>query len=107
LNEQEIAESGNHLAARKIPGYWHTCLNNSGIVKESIGKDDDNLMKAIESITVVDEEGSDNFTIVFEMAENGYISNKVLTKKFYLKNNEPVKCEASPIEWTGKNLTLK
>jgi hypothetical protein len=55
LTEEEIAQAGNHVAARKIEGYWHKCLNNSGIVKESIGKDDDNLMKAIESITVVDD----------------------------------------------------
>ena len=24
-----------------------------------------------------------------------------------MKNDEPVKCEASPIEWKGKNLTMK
>ena len=30
-----------------------------------------------------------------------------MTKKFYLKNDEPVKCEASVIEWVGQNLTVK
>lgn len=64
-------------------------------------------MKSIENIHVVDEEGTDNFTIVFEMSENEFINNKELTKKFYLKNDEPVKCEGSTIEWKGKNLTMK
>jgi nucleosome assembly protein 1-like 1 len=64
-------------------------------------------LKAIEDIHIVDEEGTDNFTIVFEMAENEFIKNEQLTKKFYLKNDEPTKSEGSPIEWKGKNLTMK
>ena len=64
-------------------------------------------MKAIENIYVVDEEGTDNFTIFFEFADNEIISNKQLTKKFYLKNDEAVKTESSVIEWKGKNLTVK
>jgi nucleosome assembly protein 1-like 1 len=56
---------------------------------------------------VVDEEGTDNFTIVFDFAPNELISNKQLTKKYYVQNDHPVKCESTTIEWKGKNLTIK
>ena len=95
------------MEPRKIPDYWFKVLSNSGMVKKEIGPDDEPLLRSIEDIHVVDEEGTDNFTIIFDMSENEFITNKELTKKFYLKNDEPVKCEASPIEWKGKNLTVK
>lgn len=72
-----------------------------------MGKDDDQLLNAIDNIHVVDEEGTDNFTIVFSFKENDIIKNKELTKKFYLKDSAPVKSESTVIEWVGKNLTLK
>ena len=65
------------------------------------------MLKCIEDITVVDEEGTDNFTIVFDFAENEFITNKQLTKKFYIKKDVPTKAEASKIEWKGRNLTVK
>jgi nucleosome assembly protein 1-like 1 len=77
------------------------------MIKENLGKEDDQLLNCIENIHVVDEEGTDNFTIVFTFKENEIIKNKELTKKFYLQNSAPVKSESTPIEWVGKNLTLK
>jgi nucleosome assembly protein 1-like 1 len=77
------------------------------MVKEYIADDDEQLLKAIENIYVVDEEGSDNFTIVFDFTPNDLISNHQLTKKYYVHNNNPVKCESSAIEWKEKNLTVK
>lgn len=77
------------------------------MIKDFIGTDDEPLLKAIDNIHVVDEEGTDNFTIIFDFADNEIISNKQLTKKFYLKNDEPIKCESTQIEWKGKNLTVK
>jgi hypothetical protein len=58
-------------------------------------------------MSVVDEVGTDNFTIVFDFAPNDIINNQQLTKKYYVKNNIPIKCESSVIEWKGKNLTVK
>lgn len=107
LTEEEKAKVNENLGARKIPDYWFKVMSNASVIKESIGTEDAPLLKAIENIHVVDEEGTDNFTIVFEIGENDLITNKQLTKKFYLKNDEPVKCEASPIEWVSKNLTVK
>jgi nucleosome assembly protein 1-like 1 len=107
LNEEEIKEAPQHLEARKIEGYWCKALKGSGLISENLGKDDDALLNCIENIHVVDEEGSDNFTIIFNIRENEIIKNKELTKKFYLQNSAPVKSESSIIEWVGKNLTLK
>ena len=45
-------------------------LKNSGVINKEIGNEDEALMKYIENIHVVDEEGTDNFTIVFEMSDN-------------------------------------
>jgi len=56
-----------------------------------MGKEDDQLLKSIENIHVVDEEGTDNFTIVFTIRENEIIKNKELTKKFVLKDSAPIK----------------
>lgn len=56
----------------------------------------------------MDEEGTDNFTIVFSLAANNIIKNKELSIKFYLdKDSVPAKAESSAIEWVGKNLTMK
>ena len=40
------------------------------LIKDAMGKDDEQLLKYLENIHVVDEEGTDNFTIVFSFAEN-------------------------------------
>ena len=72
-----------------------------------MGKEDEQLLNAIENIHVVDEQGTDNFTIVFSLRENQLIKNTQLTKKFYLKDSAPVKSESTVIEWIGKNLTMK
>lgn len=65
------------------------------------------MLNAIDNIHVLDEEGTDNFTIVFSFRENPIIKNAQLTKKFYLKDSAPVKSESTVIEWVGKNLTMK
>ncbi len=95
------------MEARKIEGYWQKVLSNASLVKENIGTDDEGLLKAIENISVVDEEGTDNFTIVFDFADNEFITNKQLTKKFYIKKDAPTRADATKIEWKGKNLCVK
>jgi nucleosome assembly protein 1-like 1 len=107
LNEEEIKTANEHLEARRIDGYWSKCFSGSGMIKEQLGKDDESLLKCIDNIHVVDEEGTDNFTIIFSFKENEIIKNKELTKKFYLVNSAPIKSEASPIDWVARNLTLK
>lgn len=107
LSPEEIEKVKENLGARKLPDYWLKVLTNSNLIKQQIGTDDEPLLKAIDNISVVDEEGTDNFTIVFDFAENDLITNKQLTKKFFLKNDEAVKTESTIIDWKGKNLTVK
>jgi hypothetical protein len=40
LSEEERAQVKDHLEPRKLAGYWSKVLNASGMIKESIGKDD-------------------------------------------------------------------
>lgn len=56
--------------------YWSKCLSSHSIVKNSMGSEDEKLLKFVENISVADEEGTDNFTIVVEFNENEYIKNK-------------------------------
>lgn len=107
LNEEEVKQVKEHLEPRKIEGYWQRVLCNAGLVKEHIGADDEPLLKCIENVTVVDEEGTDNFTIVFDFADNEFIANKQLTKKFHIKKDAPTKADGTKIEWKGKNLCVK
>lgn len=58
------------MKARKLPDYWFKVLSNAALVKEQIGKEDEPLLKSLVNIRVEDEEGTDNFTIIFEFAEN-------------------------------------
>jgi hypothetical protein len=55
------------LDAKRIDGYWAKCITSAPMIKEGMGKEDDQLLKAIENIHVVDEEGTDNFTIIFTL----------------------------------------
>ena len=65
LTPDEKEKVSEHMTPRKIPDYWFKVLSNSGIVKNAMGSEDEPLLKAIENIHVIDEEGTDNFTIVF------------------------------------------
>ena len=107
LTKEQIEKVGENLGARKLPDYWFKVLTNSNLIKQQIGQEDEPLLKAIQNIHVVDQEGNDNFTIIFDFADNDLIANKQLTKKFYLQNDQAVKTEATLIEWKGKNLTVK
>ena len=82
-------------------------MNNAPMIKENMGKDDDQLLKYLNKIHIVDEEACDNFTIFFTFDDNEIIKNKQLTIRFELKDSSPVKTEASEIEWVSKNLTMK
>lgn len=58
------------MGAKKIPDYWYKVMKSSSVIDKEIGPEDEPLLKKIENIHVVDEEGTDNFTIVFEMDDN-------------------------------------
>ena len=65
LNEEEVKKIPENLTAHKIDGYWLKCMNNAPMIKENMGKDDEQLLKFLNKIHIDDEENSDNFTIIF------------------------------------------
>ena len=76
LTEEEAKDAPLHLEARRIEGYWWRCLSNAPMIKEQMGKEDEPLLKCIEEVRVEDIEGSDDFTIVFQLSENEIVKNK-------------------------------
>lgn len=70
MTKEETEKVKENLGAKKIQDYWFKVLSNSKMIKEFIGTDDEPLLKAIDNIHVVDEEGTDNFTIIFDFADN-------------------------------------
>ena len=62
------------------------------MMKEALGKDDEDLLKHLEKIHVIDEEeGSDNFTIVFTFGKNDRSENTELTSRLVIKDDQAVK----------------
>ena len=59
-------------------------------------------------IKVIDEEGNDNFEIVFHFDENPFFIDNELKKKFFMKDDFPYKTMGTIINWReGKDLTKK
>lgn len=56
------------------------------MIKENMGKNDEELLKHLNKIYISDEEGTDNFTIYFTFDDNEVIKNKELTIRFELKD---------------------
>ena len=47
LQPEEIEKIGDNLGAKKIEAYWSRCLSQSKIIKETMGNDDEELLKHI------------------------------------------------------------
>ena len=45
LQPEEIQKIDENLGAKRIDGYWSKCLNQSKAIKETIGNDDEELLK--------------------------------------------------------------
>jgi len=103
-----------------IPGFWMEALKHHDEFAEMITKKDEAALKHLIDLRwkhISDPENKwsvGSFSLEFEFAENPYFTNKVLTKTFYLTENEQFEetmfdhLEASTIDWKpGKNLTVK
>jgi nucleosome assembly protein 1-like 1 len=108
LTADEQKNIEGNLSAKKIPEYWLKAMKNCDVLKDEITNTDQDALKFLHNIHVVDEEGTDNFEIVMTFTENPFFKNKELTKRFILKDDFPVKSEGTVIEWEqGKDLTKK
>ena len=72
-----------------------------------IKEKDETALKHITNLELKKVEGED-FELIFTFSENEFFTNTTLTKKFFIKDEEPVKSEGTEIDWKeGKNLTKK
>lgn len=52
LTPEEKEKVKDHLKGRKLPNYWFKVLSNAEMIKQKLGKDDENLLKSLENIRV-------------------------------------------------------
>jgi len=98
-----------------IPAFWLTVMKNNAIVSETIFANDEEALKALRDVRCTLLEGDkEGFKLHFHFAENAYFSDAVLTKVYYLVDDEYYdnlvfdKVEGCKINWKpGKNLTVK
>ena len=64
LTEEERTKIGENLAAHRIPEYWLKAFKNTDVLKDEVKSQDEEALKYLRNIKVVDEEGNDNFEIV-------------------------------------------
>lgn len=82
---------------------------NNDILVEEIKEKDEEALKHLHKLEYENEEGSNNFIVKFHFSPNEYFTNEVLTKKFFISEDDEVtKTEGTEIKWKeGKNLTVK
>ncbi|KAM3138142.1 hypothetical protein pb186bvf_009815 [Paramecium bursaria] len=109
LENEDIQHKNASLVLEPIQNYWYQALKNSDIIAQEIKDRDEPILKLLQKVEYTQQEGSENFTLIFHFANNEYFSNQTLKKKFILKDGEnPVKSEGTMIEWNeGKNITRK
>lgn len=105
--EKEDTEKG-------VPEFWLTAMKNNDVVAMQITERDEGALKFLKDIqcsrldSAKDEKG---FKLEFFFNENPYFKNRVLTKTYYMEDeNEPIleRAVGTEIEWLpGKNLTRK
>lgn len=123
LPEGEPAPTGD--AEKGIPGFWATVLARADLVQSEKDADALTYLTNITCETVTgtskqpaDEDGgpeeeieTTGFKLTFTFKENPYFTNTVLTKTYYmLDDDEPVleRSEGTEIDWKqGKNITVK
>jgi len=82
---------------------------NSDILASEIKEKDEDALKNLVSVYYETEENSNNFTVFFKFSSNDYFSNEILSKKFFINDDDEVtKTEGTTVNWKeGKNLTVK
>lgn len=83
-------------------------LNNDIMVEEIKEKDED-VLKHLNKLEYETETGTNNFILKFHFTPNEYFTNELLTKKFFItEDDEVTKTEGTDIKWKeGKNITVK
>jgi len=98
-----------------IPEFWLTVMKNCDSVARTITAEDEDALKHLHDVQSVLLEGDkQGFILSFHFKENPYFTNSVITKTYYLVDEEITgdlifdHVEATKIDWKqGKNLTVK
>ena len=99
-----------------IPNFWLTALRNHPHLSELITDEDDDALASLKDIQVSYLLDNPGFKLEFFFDENVYFTNNVLTKVYYLQEDEDGDAddlmydhaEGTVISWKeGKNLAVK
>ncbi|KAM3138143.1 hypothetical protein pb186bvf_009816 [Paramecium bursaria] len=109
LEGDEASQKNSALIQEPLYGFWYNALKNSDIIAQEIKERDEPILKHIIKVEYQQQDGSENFTLLFYFQQNDFFQNTILKKKFVLKDGEnPVKSEGTMIDWNeGKNVTKK
>lgn len=96
------------LEHKQLEGFWLKTLEGNMMVKGYIFEKDEELLRYLVDIRCIEHPENDDFTLEFTFAENPYISDTVLTKRFIHDiDTDLVKAEGCEIHWKGDNFTEK
>ena len=110
--DAEAAGEDEGDAPEGIPDFWLVAFKNHEQLEEQITEKDEDALKHLIDVKAGPLEGDDKgFKLDFHFSANPYFSNAVLTKSYYMIDEEdPIleKAEGTDIQWApGKNLTVK
>uniref|UniRef100_A0A0C9RRH7 TSA: Wollemia nobilis Ref_Wollemi_Transcript_19153_1957 transcribed RNA sequence n=1 Tax=Wollemia nobilis TaxID=56998 RepID=A0A0C9RRH7_9CONI len=113
--EEEPKKEKDATDEKGVPEFWLTAMKNNDVVGMQITERDEGALKFLKDITWSrldsDKEDEKGFKLDFFFNENPYFKNSVLTKTYYMVDeNEPILDHATgtEIDWLpGKNLTRK
>jgi nucleosome assembly protein 1-like 1 len=92
----------------QLEGFWLKTMHGNMMVKGYIFEKDEELLRYLVDIRCIEQPTNDDFSLEFVFAENPYISDTVLTKKFiHDVDTDLIKAEGCEIHWKGENFTEK
>jgi len=99
-----------------IPDFWLTAIKNNPAVGQTVTEEDEAALSYLRDIQYATmEDSKQGFVITFHFAENPYFTDSVLTKSYFLAEDDNLygelifdHAEGTKINWKpGKNLTVK
>ena len=110
---EENDEDESAADVKGIPEFWLTAMKNSSLAETITDRDEEALRELIDiRLEYLDRPG---FRLVFEFADNEFLTNKTLTKTYFYQEESGYggdfvydHAEGSKIEWkSGKDLTTR
>jgi nucleosome assembly protein 1-like 1 len=112
-------QAAGESATGGIPEFWLTAMKNNEVLEGMITERDEEALKFLTDITTeyIDNDPRKGFTLAFHFAKNDIFSNAILSKKYFMVDDETVidddeqtldKVEGCEIDWASveKKLTV-